>query len=198
MGRGKKRKRLSKEEKRWRRKRRGIDLDKGDGVFAPFSDTHRELAMRETRLLTVSRLDVGVPPGDYLFVETFCKGKACDCRRVMFQVFDRPPGNCGDFGDQPVLIIGYGWEPSSFYQSWVGDPEIAKAMKGPQVDPNSPLCPFGRALLELFQMTCLRSEDYLERVARHYWLFKETRGMPRPSADGAAVLGLGVGTDATQ
>lgn len=197
MGRPKIRRKLSKEEKRRRRQRRDLDFDQGDGVFASFSTTHPELAKRETRILTLPGPDSDIPAGEYLFIESFCKGRTCDCRRVMFQVFTKQPGPTGQLSARPVLIIGYGWEPLSFYRGWIGDAEMAASMKGPGIEINSPYCPYASALLELFRVTCLGSEDYVERVARHYWLFKQALGAPRPVGDGAGVLGFDGGASAT-
>jgi hypothetical protein len=44
-----------------------------------------ELAGRETRSVTVPPgSPLGLPPGEYGFLETYCDEPGCDCRRVMF------------------------------------------------------------------------------------------------------------------
>jgi len=144
------------------------------GIYKPFTATHPELALDETRSLMLSGSEGGVPDGEYGFLETFCSGRTCDCRRVIFQVFRNTGGAGGRQGARPVVHIGYGWEPTAFYTAWIhGDEELGEALKGPVIDPLSPACSYGPELLDLFVRTCLSDREYTDRVARHYELFKE-------------------------
>lgn len=75
---------------------------------------------------------------------------------------------------KPVLQVTFGWEPIDFYAARVGgDRHMGAMMKGPAIDPMSPACDYGTALLELIEQTCLSSPEYVERLQRHYQLFKE-------------------------
>jgi len=142
-----------------------------DGVFRWLYHLCPSVAQAETRTLTLLRSTAGVPPGEYGFVEAFCSGAACDCRRVMLFVMRRDQGQAAP---EHVATLGFGWEPLSFYRKWMrGDVDLARDAKGPCVEPNGPPCAYGRALLELFSETCLSDERYVERVARHYAMFKQ-------------------------
>jgi hypothetical protein len=145
-----------------------------EGVFRQFHDLCPAIAEAETRTLILLRDDRDMPAGEYGFVEAFCSGPDCDCRRAMFFVMRRdrdddraPPRHVGTFA--------FGWEPLSFYRAWMrgDDPEAARAMKGPSVEPNGPPCAYGRPLLDLFVRLCLSDGSYVERVARHYARFKQ-------------------------
>ena len=57
--------------------------DPGEGVFGLFYSRQPEVAERETRSMILLEDKDGLPAGEYLFLEAFCQGKNCDCRRVM-------------------------------------------------------------------------------------------------------------------
>ncbi|MBI4821607.1 MAG: hypothetical protein HY791_35425 [Deltaproteobacteria bacterium] len=144
----------------------GADVDPNEGRFRPFYTLHETLAFAETRALHFSKGSV-VPPGRYDLIEAFCAGKSCDCRRAM--LFVRA-------GSEHVTTIGFGWEPLDFYVKWArGDHELARDAKGPILEPDRPRrCSYESALLEVIQDQCLASEEYVDRVRRHYLLFKES------------------------
>ena len=149
------------------------DDDPLEGSFELFATRHPDVAKVESRVLTIARSGGAIPRGEYTFREAFCAGERCDCRRVMFIVYRRAL-DAGLF-DLPehVLTIGFGWEPLSFYVDWMhGDVEGAALARGPVIELNSPLCGYGRALLEAFEATSLSSPEYVARIARHYELFK--------------------------
>lgn len=163
-------KKRTKKKRPVRNQRRRSQQSPGSGVFRTLHETHPEIAERETRTLTLQRKHRGVPAGEYAFAEAFCAGRDCDCRRTMFLVFRR---ESDDSLAEHVLTIGYGWEPPAFYVRWAGDMDMARAMKGPALEPNSPPCAYGNGLLEIFDETCLSSPTYVKRVKRHYEIFKE-------------------------
>lgn len=145
--------------------------DKDEGTFEQLYYRCPTLAERETRTLFVRNRDDGISPGEYAFTEAFCMGKKCDCRRVMFMVYRRNLDLKND--PEHVATIGFGWEPMSFYLEWMyGDREGAEFMRGPVIEPNSPLCGYDHHLLRLFRDTCLLSPDYVDRVRRHYAAYK--------------------------
>ena len=108
--------------------------------YVAFHDEFPLTAARETRKITVlPGADVQLPAGEYFFHEMFCDEPRCDCRRVFFYVV-APPRK------EPVAVVAYGWEPASFYSTWLEDkdPEIVADLKGPclnRLSPQSSLAP---------------------------------------------------------
>ena len=157
----------------WSALRRNRDReDRNEVVFHLLFERQPEIAERETRTITLVDADPPIPAGEYAFAEAFCAGKKCDCRRVMFFVYRRDLESANSTPEH-VTTIGYGWEPLSFYVNWMhGDREGAEFARGPIIEPNSPPCGYGPKLLRMFEATCLSSKDYVDRVRRHYDLFK--------------------------
>ena len=152
--------------------------------YAPFHERFPEIAQRETRTVKVkSWANVGLPPGDYTFLELYCDERSCDCRRVFFYVLSSP-------GGEPDAVITYGWESMDYYAKWMGDEdELAlQDLKGPGLNLCSPQSKHAPALLALFQNVLLKDEEYIERVKRHYRMFREAidgkaRGARRRKGD---------------
>jgi hypothetical protein len=137
--------------------------------YAPFYERFLEVAKRETRTITVTRwANLDLPPRDYTFLELFCDEPDCDCRRVFFHVMSSP-------GGEPDAVIAYGWESRDFYAKWMGDEdELAlRELKGPALNLCSPQSKRAPALLSLFQSVLLKDVEYMERVKRHYLMFRE-------------------------
>lgn len=73
-----------------------------------------------------------LPDGEYTFVDTYCIDASCDCRRTLLQVLHN---------GVHVSTIGFGWEPPSFYKSWMGvttDKEYMPQLHGATIDMSSP------------------------------------------------------------
>jgi hypothetical protein len=68
--------------------------------------------------------------------------------------------------------IGYGWESVDFYQRWGGAHSDPVEMKGPYLDPFNAQTEYSSALLDLFRVV-IDSPGYVERLQRHYQMFKE-------------------------
>jgi hypothetical protein len=87
---------------------------------------------------------------------------------VFFNVLSRKRGKV-------VAVIAYGWEDSEFYARWYrqNDPRIIREMQGPTLNDASEQSELAPALLRLVRDTLLRDPAYIERLKRHYWLFKE-------------------------
>ncbi len=153
--------------------------------FRPFGYFFPDLAAAETRtLILVGGAKTGsdpeeIPDGEYGLLEHFCAEPACDCRRVMLYV-------CTPHDRKPLAVIAYGWEDAAFYRRWLGndDPTIVRMLRGPVLNPGSPAAPFAHELLELVQTLVLRDRAYVERLARHYRMFKSAL-----AADAAAPSG---------
>ena len=140
----------------------------------PFESLHSRLptlAEAETRSVTV--LDNShLPTADYGFVEMFCNEAGCDCRRAFFTVFS-------SLTQKPEAVIAYGWEKASFYRKWykygATKEDIAELM-GPVLNMGSPQSRHAPAILNLFTEVLLRDTDYIDRIKRHYKLFRATIG----------------------
>lgn len=138
----------------------------------PFRDLHSVfpvLAERETRVFIVPPdSPTNLPPGEYAFCEMFCDERGCDCRRVFFMVRAsyRP--------EQVQAVVAWGWEEVEFYAKWMkhGTPADAIEMKGPILNYGSPETELSDAILKVTQEVLLKDPEYVERVKRHYQMFR--------------------------
>lgn len=135
--------------------------------MSPFLERFPELGARETRSLTIPRGN-DLPDGEYGFIELYCDEPHCDCRRVTIAVL-RP-----HTGWKFWATISYGWESLAFYQKWSKAPEPLdpREWQGPYLDPLCEQTQYSSALLDLFHHVVLASPAYLERLKRHYRLFR--------------------------
>ncbi len=134
--------------------------------MTPFMQRFPELGASETRSLTVRGRD-DLPDGDYGFIELYCNEPNCDCRRVMIVVL-RP-----ETGWKFWAAINYGWESVEFYQKWARAPaEDCSEWQGPILDPMVEQTPYASVLLDLFNKFLLQSPDYVQRLRKHYQLFR--------------------------
>ncbi len=139
----------------------------------PFYTKYLDLAVDEKRMLTVFGRD-DLPDGEYGFVELYCNEAGCDCRRVIISVVTPTT-------DSKVwATLNYGRENLEFYERWLGDKENAVDCKGPSLDPINPQTKYSPVLLGLFEQL-LTDEKYVERLKRHYELFK------RPAKTGSEI-----------
>ncbi len=139
-----------------------------------------ELAEQETRTIFVTEACDGLPVGAYSFREMFCDEPGCDCRRAFFWV-DR------DNRQEPEAVIAWGWESKAFYKKWMhgGSKEDVELLQGPVLNMGSPQTALAPHLLELFKSLLLSDSAYVERVKRHYALFRDvidSRTAPAGSA----------------
>ena len=145
--------------------------------YVPFHKHFPELAEQETRSITIPPgSSLGLPPGEYGFLETFCDEPRCDCRRVMFTVIARDR-----MGVQAV--IAWGWEDVEFYRRWFkyGNEADARELKGPALNWGSPATDLAPALLEVVRNILLKDPEYVERIKRHYQMFREKIDRPKRS-----------------
>jgi hypothetical protein len=99
----------------------------------------------------------------------FCDEPGCDCRRVFFCV-------TSSLQQDIQAIIAWGWEDITFYAKWMGvkDPRIINELKGPALNLASPQSNLAPALLNLLRRALLTDTTYVDRVKRHYAMFRET------------------------
>ncbi len=126
-----------------------------------------ELARQETRVVKLPSPQGGLPRGSFGFLELYCEEPDCDCRRVILQVrTEEEPGTL-------LATINYGWESVAFYQKWLGGSrKEAREIKEASLDPLNPQSQYASALLRLFQTVVLQDKAYVNRLKRHYQMFK--------------------------
>jgi hypothetical protein len=137
--------------------------------YVAFHELCPKVAERETRTIKVLPLSRWrVPPADYQFLEMFCDERGCDCRRVMFSVLSSATRSV-------VAVVAWGWEDAGFYARWFGmnDPATVKELMGPILNLDSPHPPYADGILTLTAEVLLADPSYVERIKRHYALFRE-------------------------
>jgi hypothetical protein len=138
-----------------------------------------DVGARENRVATSLRPQGGLPAGSYGFLELYCDDPACDCRRVLLQV------RAEDQPDTVLATINYGWENVAFYTRWLhGDRKGAREIMQASLDPLNPQSRFAPSLLRLFRTVVLGDKAYIQRIQRHYAMFKQHLAQ-KPSASSA-------------
>ncbi|MBM3129701.1 MAG: hypothetical protein FJ009_13880 [Chloroflexi bacterium] len=143
-------------------------------AMVPFYTRFRELAFREMRSVTI-RGERNLPDGEYGFLELYCDDPKCDCRRVLIDVVTPTTGS------KIWATINYGWESLEFYEKWMGNKESARESCGATLDMLNPQTEYSPVLLALFKWV-LQDQAYVERLKRHYRLFKSDLRAKRKSA----------------
>ncbi|MEA3487779.1 MAG: hypothetical protein U9R10_00815 [Euryarchaeota archaeon] len=136
-------------------------------AYTPFYEKFPEIAKKETRSI-IAIGDLELPAGNYALIEAYCDEVGCDCRRVFFNVYSEKR-------NEIVAVIAYGWENSKFYADWFGDddPMIIKELKGPILNVASHQSELAPILLNKVRKYVLRDRHYIERIKRHYRMFKD-------------------------
>jgi hypothetical protein len=143
-------------------------------AMVPFYTRFRNLAFQETRSATIRGMP-GLPCGEYAFLELYCDDPACDCRRVVINVITPTSGQ------KSLATINYGWESLEFYAKWLSNAESAREAHGATLDPLNPQSEYAGVLLRLFTQL-LQDPAYVERLKRHYQLFKaDLSKTPKPA-----------------
>ena len=136
--------------------------------YVLFHNYFPEVAERETRTITVMPgSGTGLPAGEYGFLEMYCDEQKCDCRRVFFYVVSSS-------GKHVEAVVAWGWENTDFYAKWLKytDPRAAPELKGPVLNIGSPQGTLAPAILNLVRDVLLCDADYIERIKRHYQMFR--------------------------
>jgi len=137
--------------------------------FVPFHELLPDVAERETRdVMVLPGSNVGLPPGHYGFLEMYCDEEGCDCRRVFLTVVSSARGKV-------EAVIAWGWEKPAFYAKWMhdDDPQTVASLVGPILNFGSPATKLAPALLLLFENVLLKDQKYVERIKRHYRMFRD-------------------------
>lgn len=134
--------------------------------YAPFHERFPKIAEKETRAITILN-NPELPSDTYGLIEAYCDELDCDCRRVFLNVIST---------NQKKLLatIAFGWERKKYYAKWMGDndPRMIKDLKGPVLNLASPQSKLAPALLKQIKVV-LQDKNYIERLKRHYNLFKD-------------------------
>lgn len=136
--------------------------------YSFFHERFTQIAERETRTITVMPdSDTGLPAGEYVFFEMYCDEPGCDCRRVFFHVVAPHLGGA-------QAVVAWGWEDLAFYRKWFkyGDAEAIRHLKGPVLNMGSPETELAPAILELTRNMLLPDAAFVERIKRHYQMFR--------------------------
>jgi len=134
----------------------------------PFVNLFPELGVRETRTAHLFDEDASLPAGEYAFFELYCEEVDCDCRRVLIQV--RPGKN----SDLVMANIAFGWESAQFYTAKLGgNAKEGRAAAGASLDPMLEQSQHADWFLQLFRAQFLTDLNYVDRLLRHYRMFKE-------------------------
>jgi hypothetical protein len=79
-------------------------------------------------------------------------------------------------------VISYGWESRAFYAQWFGsdDPEIIDDLKGPALAIGHVQSEMAPQILDLVTNLVLSDQAYIDRLKRHYQMFKASLPSPAP------------------
>ena len=135
--------------------------------YASFHEYFPKMAEEETRCLMMLN-DPELPVDNYALVEMYCDEPGCDCRRVFLAVMSEKTGKM-------LAVIAYGWESKKFYAQWMGDndPKTIRELKGPALNLMSPQSKLSPILLDRVESIVLKDKNYIQRLKRHYGLFRE-------------------------
>jgi hypothetical protein len=135
--------------------------------YEPFYERFPDVAAEETRTLIVMN-DLELPEDDYTLIEAYCNEPDCDCRRVFFNVYSEKKQSV-------IAVIMYGWESREFYRDWLGtdNPEALDELMGPALNSMSRQSDLAPTLLEKVERV-LEDRAYVDRLKRHYRMFKDT------------------------
>ena len=147
--------------------------------YEPFYAQYPKIAEKETRVLTFLTNET-MPIGSYAFVPSYCNDKKCDCRRTLINVYE---DKIEAYRKSPLATISYGWMEDSFYEDWFGsiDEEMLAEFKGPALDSMQTQSKYAPILLKAFSESIIIDPRYVERLKRHYALYKYKKGMLMPT-----------------
>jgi hypothetical protein len=145
--------------------------------FAPFYKKFFDVADAETRALHVFG-DPILPAGRYPFIEFYCNEPGCDCRRVIIHVMNEHTRTL-------EVEISFGWESRAYYREWMGDDDhdVIAMMQGPAFNVGGAVGQYADQLLKHFRKA-VRDPAYVDRLKRHYAMYRATIDRARDVASG--------------
>ena len=153
------------------------------GEMIPFSNRFPKLAEVETRRVLVLGDDNewDLPVGTYSFLESYCGDSKCDCRRVFLNAAYTRKDSPRREAPRILATIGYGWDSLDYYANWFKmgnsemdetDESIIRDLKGPILESGSFYSEYSERLLRFFKESTVKDTFFVERLKRHYALFK--------------------------
>jgi hypothetical protein len=143
-------------------------------AMIPFTKRFPELGKQETRVMVFPD-DGAFPAGRYAFCEMYCEEEDCDCRRVILCIIEE---SCPE---KVWATISFGWDPSGSHTGWT-DLELPGATaSGAFLDPICPQSEHAAEFLDLFEWIIARDPSYVERLKRHYAMFKAAQPIRKRS-----------------
>jgi hypothetical protein len=135
--------------------------------YVPFHEKFPAIAEKETRSITIFD-NPELPSDTYGLIESYCDELDCDCRRVFISVFSNNQKKL-------LAVIAFGWENKKYYAEWMGDsdPRIIEDLRGPVLNLASPQSKLAPKILEIVERLVLQNKNYIERLKKHYKLFKD-------------------------
>jgi hypothetical protein len=131
----------------------------------PFSKRFPELGPQETRVLCFEE-DGEFPRGRYALAESYCEEANCDCRRVLLTVVEESTP------DKVWASISYSWDPPAGFSAESKEEALGATPSGAFLDPLYPQSEPAAEFLDLFEWMIARDPAYVERLKRHYAMFK--------------------------
>lgn len=136
--------------------------------MAPFDSRFPQVAGAEFRAIHIADDDGGLPDDSYLIIESYCDEPRCDCRRVFLNVVAASSGRL-------LATISFGWADRAFYRKWMhgmASDDLLREMQGPSLEAWAPQSELAASLLEVVSEVAL-DHEYVERLKRHYSMFRE-------------------------
>lgn len=127
--------------------------------LVPFFRFFRELAVAETRTLTVRNHNL-LPDDEYALLEFYCPDPTCDCRRVTLKVVARHLA-----GQDTLAAISFAFDRDAEFP-------------GPSLDPPNLQTFYAEALLDLVTSYLEREPAYVARLESHYRQAKQAAADP--------------------
>ncbi len=128
-----------------------------------FANRFPDIAEKETRCVIMPS-GHDLPAGSYYFSESFCNDKQCDCRRAFINII---------YENDLIATIGFGWEDTMFYEKWAHDKSMAQDLKGPILEICGIKTRYSDNVLKLFKEVMMKDTIFLDRLKKHYNMFKE-------------------------
>ena len=158
-------------------------------LYVPLYKYLPDLFDKETRCITIMEDLYGVPKGEYGLVELYCDDLNCDCRRVLIEVLSREK-------QESIATIAYGWEDEKFYAKWYGITKddkdynsLVSELKGPILNGMSKQSKYAPGLLQIIKELTLKDTEYVNRLKKHYKLFKESVAKEKKETDFKTEIG---------
>jgi len=143
--------------------------------FMPFAHKFPELRTAETRWVMLCN-DPVVPDDQYAFLDMYCTEPGCDCRRTLVHVLARKDAR------SPIATINFGWDCDAAYKRFTRLGFTAVEIKGPNLAIGFPQGPYAKDLLRVFE-NLIQDSDYVERIRRHYAMFKAAVDGRKPAPE---------------